>query len=69
MSACVLISAIMLKVCIDYIKMEMAFGVTTLLDLPSWLGQVILPAGFALLFFRFLIKALQEGIRLVRGAA
>ena len=68
-SVCVFISAIMFKVCIDYIKMEMAFGGTTLFHLPSWWSQVILPAGFALLFFRFLIKALQEGIRAIRGAA
>jgi TRAP-type C4-dicarboxylate transport system permease small subunit len=66
-SVCVVISAIMFKVCIDYIRMEMAFGGTTLFDLPAWVGQMILPAGFALLCFHFLIKALYEGIRLARG--
>jgi len=66
-SVCVLISAIMFKVCVDYIKMEMAFGGMTLFNLPAWLGQIIMPAGFAILFFRFLIRALNEGIRAVRG--
>jgi TRAP-type C4-dicarboxylate transport system permease small subunit len=61
------ISAVMLKVCVGYIRMEMAFGGTTFYGLPAWVGQMILPAGFALLCFRFLIKVLNEGIQLVRG--
>jgi len=66
-SASLLISAMMLKVCIDYVLMEMAFGGTTVFHLPVWVAQVILPAGFALLCFRFLLRALHEGIRLLRG--
>lgn len=66
-SMCTVISAIMFKVCVDYIRMEMAFGGTTSFNLPAWMGQVILPAGFALLCFHFLIKALHEGIRVFRG--
>lgn len=67
-SVALVISGIMLKVCIDYIRMEMAFGGTALYGLPSWAGQIILPAGFGLLCFRFLVKVLNEGLRLVRGA-
>ncbi len=66
-SACVVISAIMVKVCIDYISMEMEFGGTIFLNLPSWISQLILPAGFAFLLFRFLIRAIDEGIQIVRG--
>jgi TRAP-type C4-dicarboxylate transport system permease small subunit len=66
-SVCTVISAIMVKVCVDYLRMEMAFGETTLFNIPAWPGQVILPAGFALLCFHFLIKALHEGIRMIRG--
>ncbi len=61
------ICAVMLKVCIDYIRMEMAFGGTMPFHIPIWLAQMILPAGFALLCFRFLVRALREGIQLVRG--
>jgi TRAP-type C4-dicarboxylate transport system permease small subunit len=64
---CVFISAIMVKVSIDHIRMEMVFGGAAFFDLPAWSGQIILPAGFALLFFHFLIKALHEGVRLARG--
>ena len=61
------IIGIMIKVCIDYVFMEMEFGGDSLFHVPSWVGQMILPIGFALLFFRFLIKAILEGTRLFRG--
>jgi TRAP-type C4-dicarboxylate transport system permease small subunit len=64
---CVFISAIMLKVCIDYIKMEMTFGGSMFLHLPSWIGQVILPAGFAVILFRFLLRAIDQGLEIARG--
>lgn len=61
------ILGIMVKVCIDYIIMEMEFGGASLFYLPSWVGQMILPVGFTLLFFRFLIKAINQGTELLRG--
>ncbi|MCP4575627.1 MAG: TRAP transporter small permease [Deltaproteobacteria bacterium] len=61
------IIGIMVKVCIDYVIMEMEFGGTSLFYLPSWVGQMILPVGFTLLFFRFLIKAINQGTQLLRG--
>ncbi len=63
------IIGIMIKVCIDYLIMEMEFGGDSLFYLPSWVGQLILPMGFALLFFRFLIRAILQGTRLVRGCS
>ena len=64
---CILISAIMLKVCIGYIKMEMTFGEKMFLDLPSWIGQLILPTGFAVILFRFLLRAIAQGLEIARG--
>ena len=61
------IIGIMVKVCIDYLMMEMEFGGTSLFYLPSWVGQIILPVGFTLLFFRFLVKAINQGTQLFRG--
>jgi len=61
------IIGIMVKVCIDYVIMEIEFGGTSLFYLPSWVGQMILPLGFALLFFRFLVKAIHQGTQVVRG--
>lgn len=64
---CVLISAIMLKVCTDYVAMEMEFGGSIFLRLPNWVGQLILPVGFALILFRFLLRAIDQGLEIVRG--
>jgi C4-dicarboxylate transporter DctQ subunit len=64
---CILISALMLKVCTDYIKMEMTFGQNMFFNLPSWIGQLILPAGFAVILFRFLLRAIAQGLEIARG--
>jgi len=63
---CILISAIMLKVCIGYIRMEMEYGGNILGYLPNWIGQLILPIGFALILFRLLIKAFDQGLDIFR---
>ncbi|MDY6971020.1 MAG: TRAP transporter small permease [Thermodesulfobacteriota bacterium] len=63
----VVISAIMLKACIDYVKIEIEFGGETFLHLPGWIGQLILPAGFALILFRFLLRAIDHGVAIARG--
>lgn len=65
--ACILICAIMLKVCVDYVQMEMDFGGEMFLDLPGWIGQVILPAGFGLILFRFIFRAIDQGLQIFRG--
>ena len=64
--ACMVISAFMVKACIDYIRMEMEFGGSMFLNLPDWAGQIILPAGFALILFRFSIRAIDQGIKILR---
>jgi len=64
--ACILISAIMVKVCIGYVKMEMEYGGTILSHLPNWIGQLILPLGFALILFRFLIKVFDQSLNIYR---
>jgi TRAP-type C4-dicarboxylate transport system permease small subunit len=63
---CVVISAIMVKASIDYINMEMEFGGSMFLNLPNWAGQMILPAGFALILFRFSLRAIDQGLRILR---
>ena len=64
---CVLISALMLKASVDYIKIEMSFGGSLFLNLPTWVGQLILPAGFSLILFRFFLKGMEQAIEIFRG--
>lgn len=65
--ASVIISATMLKVCIKYVKMEMEFGATLFRSFPTWAGELIIPAGFALILFRFLLRTIDQGYEVVKG--
>ncbi len=55
-----LICAILAKVGWDFIQLEREFGSTLFNDIPSWYFQIIIPVGFGLIAFRFLIRILQN---------
>ena len=59
-AACVLVSSLMVGASVGYIRLEMAFGGSLFLGLPAWAGQIILPIGFSLILFRFLIRGIQQ---------
>ena len=63
-----LISGAMLKICIGYVALERSFGGNLFLGLPGWIGQLILPIGFAAIFFRFFLRAVAQIIELKQGA-
>ena len=66
---CMLISGLMIKVCADYIVLERDFGGRMFLELPNWIGQLILPLGFASIFFRFSLRSINSGLKIFRGIA
>ncbi len=65
---CVIITGLMVVASVSYIKLEFDFGGYLFLRLPNWVGQLILPAGFALIFFRFLLRIIEGSLKLMRGA-
>lgn len=65
--ACMVVAVLMVKASMGYIRMEMTFGARPFLGIPTWLGQIILPAGFSLLLFRFLVRGLEQAILLLEG--
>jgi TRAP-type C4-dicarboxylate transport system permease small subunit len=65
--ACALVCGFMVRASMDYIDLEMTFGGHLFLGLPAWVGQIILPAGFAMILFRFLLRGIEQGITLWRG--
>ncbi|MEJ2723416.1 MAG: TRAP transporter small permease [Deltaproteobacteria bacterium] len=65
--ACVVVTGLMVQASVGYIHMEMTFGTRLFLGIPTWLGQLILPAGFSLLLFRFLVRSLEQTILLLEG--
>ena len=64
-----LVAALMLKASLFYVSTEMSFGGKLFLGIPNWVGQLILPAGFLLICFRFLVRALSSALAILRGTA
>ena len=58
--ACLLICGIMVKVSIEYIKVEREFSGTMFSSIPTWVGELIIPAGFLLIFFHFMVRVLYR---------
>lgn len=65
--ACMVVTGLMVEASMGYIRMEMTFGGPLFLGIPTWLGQLILPVGFSLLFFRFFVRGLEQTILLLEG--
>jgi TRAP-type C4-dicarboxylate transport system permease small subunit len=61
-----LVAALMLKASLFYVGTEMSFGGKLFLGVPTWIGQLILPLGFMLICFRFLIRSLFSALGIVR---
>ncbi|MCJ7595245.1 MAG: TRAP transporter small permease subunit [Desulfobacterales bacterium] len=66
-AACALVAALMLKASITYVRLEASFGAQIFTGLPNWVGQLILPIGFSVIFFRFSIRAIDEAVTIYRG--
>jgi TRAP-type C4-dicarboxylate transport system permease small subunit len=59
-TACAVITGFILNSSISYVRMEATFGGELFAGLPSWIGQIILPIGFSVIFVRFILKAVDE---------
>jgi TRAP-type C4-dicarboxylate transport system permease small subunit len=66
-AACAVITGFMLNASIRYIRMEASFGGELFAGLASWIGQLILPVGFSVMFARFILKAVSEANTVFRG--
>lgn len=63
--ACMGICLYMVKASADYVWMERSFGTSMFLTLPIWISQLIMPVGFSMILFRYFIKAIEEGSRIL----
>jgi len=61
-----LVAALMLKASLFYVGSEMSFGGNLFLNVPNWIGELILPVGFLLICFRFLIRGLSSALGILR---
>lgn len=65
--ACIIIAVLMTKASIGYVKIEMNFGGYIFLKLPVWIGQLIIPIGFSLLLFRFVLRGVEQILDIFRS--
>jgi len=65
--ACALVCALMLRASIGYVRTEWEFGGVLFLGIPTWIGQIILPLGFSLILFRFIIMGVDQALMIFRG--
>ena len=65
--ACVIVMSFMVKASIGYVKLEMEFGEALFLSIPTWAGELILPIGFSLILFRFILQGIDHGVAFFRG--
>ena len=65
--ACIIITVFMTKASIEYVKTEMNFGGYIFLKLPVWIGQLIIPIGFSLLLFRFVLNGMEQMLDILRN--
>lgn len=65
--SCVIISALLFKASLDYLRVEMRFGGYLFLKLPTWVGQLIIPAGFLLILFRFFLRGVDQVMAILKG--
>jgi C4-dicarboxylate transporter DctQ subunit len=64
-----LVAALMFKASLFYVSTEMSFGGKLFLNVPNWIGQLILPAGFLLIGFRFLVRGLSSALKILGRTA
>jgi len=61
------ISIVLLAASLAFIEMEMAYGSRMLSAVPTWMCQVIMPFGFAVMTFRFALRGLLEFLTIRRS--
>lgn len=52
---------------LDFVRTSREFGDVLLGGLPAWALQAVMPVGFALIAYRYIVLATREGIAAVRG--
>ena len=55
------------KASITFVTSEMVQRTTIFLDIPTWYLQLIIPVGYGMLCFRFLVKVIDDMLELKRG--
>lgn len=62
--ACAVICFFLVRASIGYIDMEMQYGTSSIMGISAWKWQIIIPVGFGIMLFRFILNTLLEIMKL-----
>ncbi|MEI7906244.1 MAG: TRAP transporter small permease [Bacteroidota bacterium] len=58
---------LLMQAAISFVQLEIESGSKLILDLSSWYFIIIIPVGYAMLSFRFLVRALNWSVEMIKG--
>ncbi len=58
---------LLMQASVAFVQLEMESESALILDLPGWYFIVIIPIGYALISFRFLVRSLSGFVEVLRG--
>jgi TRAP-type C4-dicarboxylate transport system permease small subunit len=62
------ICALLVKASVEHVSIEMEFGGPLFLEMPGWVGQLILPIGFSMITFRLLLRCVEQAAVIWKGS-
>lgn len=63
----VAVCAILADAAVTFVRNDLEFGSTVYGEIPAWISQIIIPVGFMLLVFHFLVRGLENALASLRG--
>lgn len=63
----VAVCVVLAEAAVTFVRNDLEFGATVYAEVPAWVSQIIIPVGFALLSFHFLVRALENALAAFRG--
>ena len=65
----ILVGAVLVKAAYVFVRYEIEAKTIVFANIPAWYFEIIIPVGFALISFRFLLKVLEQVASLISGDA
>jgi TRAP-type C4-dicarboxylate transport system permease small subunit len=61
------VCAILADAAVTFVRNDLEFGSTIYAEIPAWTSEVIIPVGFSLLTFHFLVRVIENLAKAIRG--
>lgn len=58
---------ILVDAAITFVRNDLEFGATVYGEVPAWTSQIVIPAGFILISYHFLVRAIENLLAAFRG--